>query len=247
MTDREDWKQWFASQFQLVQWTMASVPQHPILHRTMANIVKWFEEKKHLDNKSIIKSTGPGIWSESIKQHLLEKHGVVMGTAPFTHAALKMQGLHAGSVVLLPKRGLGSHPGVSGDDIYVSHGFQGTWKKGYVDWEATRVDKDKAVAGAAADTAATAEGGDTAAATAQATPPILAVGASCDADRKALCADVLPGGGRTHMCLVAQHKKVRCCQPPPGTRAVSLVRSCAPSVCAPRLCQRPRTNMSTYL
>ena len=104
VTDRADWRKWFATQFQVVQWTMGSVAQHPILHLVLRNIVAYYAAGRHLAaHKSVIKSTGPGIWSVAIAQHLRETYGVVFGRAPFGHAAMKSRGVRVGDVLLLPK------------------------------------------------------------------------------------------------------------------------------------------------
>ena len=90
VTDRADWRKWFATQFQVVQWTMGSVAQHPILHLVLRNIVAYYAAGRHLAaHKSVIKSTGPGIWSVAIAQHLRETYGVVFGRAPFGHASMR--------------------------------------------------------------------------------------------------------------------------------------------------------------
>ena len=43
ITERPDWKEWFARKFQMCQWTMAAAPGHDIFKRVIANIKHTFE------------------------------------------------------------------------------------------------------------------------------------------------------------------------------------------------------------
>jgi mannosyltransferase OCH1-like enzyme len=100
----------YARQFQLVQWTMGSAPGHPILKRVLENIRRYFADGKHLTSKSIIKSTGPGIWSDAITQTMEESYGVVFGlnethagddtkaAFPYSHRDMHRKGAHIGDV-----------------------------------------------------------------------------------------------------------------------------------------------------
>ena len=192
VTARPDWRQWFATQFQVVQWTMGSVAGHPILRRVLRNIVAWYREGRHKANKSVIKSTGPGIWSVAIAQHLREAYGIEFGRAPFGHAAMKARGVHAGDVLLLPKPAFATQGGTCADgQCMVRHNFRGTWKKGYVpapdDKSGSFAVPHKKVAVAVAVTRA---------------PGVAGVHHECDGDQKKLCGDVKPGNHRTHACLL---------------------------------------------
>eukprot|EP00937_MAST-01D_sp_MAST-1D-sp2_P006718 g6718.t1 len=207
VTDRKDWRKWFATQFQVVQWTMGSVPRHAVLRGVLDEILRYYRAGRHLRNKSIIKSTGPGIWSVAIAKHVRERYGIDFGTPPFTHKALKSRGIHAGDVLILPKAAFASQGGAGGDAVMVRHNFRGTWKKGYVP-QADEGGAGSAVNLAATATAAAAAGAAVTlsrdASAAYSPNPwggIPGVMQECEQDKKKLCAGVKPGGGRTHKCL----------------------------------------------
>eukprot|EP00659_Diplonema_papillatum_P005470 gene5470-8331_t len=64
-----NWNRWFARRFQIVQWTLASVPGHPIFHRVLMLI--WQRWKQHGSrlygnlSANVMDTTGPGIWSDA--------------------------------------------------------------------------------------------------------------------------------------------------------------------------------------
>jgi hypothetical protein len=123
----------------------------------LRNIQRYFAAGKHEEGtKSIIKSTGPGIWSDAITEHVLAQYGIRFGVGedgvkeesasddkgPFSHKKMHHKGAHIGDVLLLPTRafamgsgGTSLGPGEEGGDQLVHHNFKGTWKKGYVDMD----------------------------------------------------------------------------------------------------------------
>ena len=57
---------------------MGAAPGHPILKEVLRLIKEYFEAGLHtLGTKSIIKSTGPGIWSDAIANYLRATYGCV--------------------------------------------------------------------------------------------------------------------------------------------------------------------------
>ena len=195
VTARKDWRKWFATQFQVVQWTMGSVPRHPVLRAVLDEVLAYYRAGKHLGpgHKSIIKSTGPGIWSLAIAKHLRRVYGIEFGMPPFTHEKLKLHGIHAGDVLLLPKAAFATQGGGGGASVMVLHNFRGTWKKGYV----PAADENRPLS------RATLPGHSRSKRRASQMAPaaIPSVTDECLADKKALCSHIKPGGGRTHRCL----------------------------------------------
>ena len=124
---RPDWHAHYATQFQLCQWTFASAPGHWLLKAVLERITGFFEEQQHLRSKSVIKSTGPGIWSDAIRDALHARLNVTFGDAPFTHTRLEHDGFHIGTALVLPKFAFAAtRPDVRS---LIQHGFRGSWKK----------------------------------------------------------------------------------------------------------------------
>ena len=140
-TTRKDWKKWFARQFQLSQWTMAGHKGHPVFQGIMDKVAHFFathtdEERKGV---SVVQTTGPGPWSDAVLEHLDNEYGVNFGheggTTYFTHDRASERFLHIGTVLLLPIRafslGSGGYQLKSEhamDEIFIKHGFKGSWK-----------------------------------------------------------------------------------------------------------------------
>ena len=123
---RPDWHAHYATQFQLCQWTFASAPGHWLLKAVLERITSFFEEQQHLRTKSVIKSTGPGIWSDAIHDALHARLNVTFGDAPFTHTRLEHDGFHIGTALVLPKFAFAAtRPDVRS---LIQHGFRGSWK-----------------------------------------------------------------------------------------------------------------------
>lgn len=126
----------FATEFQFSQWSMASIPNHPILQNVKMLIREYFKQQKHLNSTSIVRSTGPGIWSDAIALHLKQAYGVILGDGLFNHKRMNEKGARIGNILILPTRafGLGSagltlHENESQEDVLIKHNFKGTWKK----------------------------------------------------------------------------------------------------------------------
>lgn len=130
---------WFARQFQMCQWSMASVPGHAILGHTIDHIIDQFEGKtdEELQNKSAVTLTGPGVWTDAVTDFLHDEYNVTFGQEPFTHQYLSDNFVHIGDVLLLPMRSFavgsagyvpdGAH--MKYEEQFIRHGFLGSWKK----------------------------------------------------------------------------------------------------------------------
>ena len=97
----------------------------------LKRIIKYYDEGNHLRSKSIIKSTGPGIWSYTIHDAIASVYGVQFGkTEHFDHDSLAHRGAKIQSILLLPTRSFGRPYGGIGsaNGVLVWHGFQGSWK-----------------------------------------------------------------------------------------------------------------------
>lgn len=85
---------------------------------------------------SAVKVTGPAVWSDAVTDFLLDEYNITFGEGEYSAKVLKDEFVHIGSVLLLPMRSfaVGSAGYVvpndkSYDDIFIRHGFAGTWKK----------------------------------------------------------------------------------------------------------------------
>eukprot|EP00912_Choanoflagellata_sp_UC4_P000301 UC4_evm3s182 len=119
----------YARKFQIVQWTMASVPGHPVLKRVLQKIVDIFsmKSKEELALASVIRTTGPAVWSDAVAEHIEITYGIKFGEKNFERESMRDHFTHIGDILILPERSFGSRGGI--DDRFVVHGFQGTWKK----------------------------------------------------------------------------------------------------------------------
>lgn len=140
VTTRPDWQLWYAKQFQLCQWTMASAPRHEILRRLLESIQQYFATFDFRDKLlSIMFTTGPGVWSRVIQSYLKEQYAVELGVGlyPAKRAVNDFVAI-ADDVLLLPMRSFAINSGgyqldySAGHveaDVFVRHGFLGSWKE----------------------------------------------------------------------------------------------------------------------
>ena len=125
------WEKFFAAEFQLCQWTFGASKKHWLLKRVLDRIFDYYETGKHLQSASIIKSTGPGIWSYAIVDAFKDKYNVTFGEEPFRHDVLGHNGAKIGDdILVLPTSSFGRPFGGIGssDKVLIWHGFQGSWK-----------------------------------------------------------------------------------------------------------------------
>lgn len=139
VTNRPDWRQWYANQFQLCQWTMAATPGHEILRRMLETIEGDYATFDSREKPvSVMFTTGPGLWSQVVQQYLKETYGVELGTGPYTFQHLADDYIGVGDeVLLLPMRAFAINSGgyslkyTAGHvaaDIFARHTFLGSWK-----------------------------------------------------------------------------------------------------------------------
>eukprot|EP01065_Artemidia_motanka_P038192 TRINITY_DN47044_c0_g1_i1.p1 TRINITY_DN47044_c0_g1~~TRINITY_DN47044_c0_g1_i1.p1 ORF type:complete len:934 (+),score=235.41 TRINITY_DN47044_c0_g1_i1:51-2804(+) len=137
--NRSDWYLWWSRRFQMVQWTIAAAPGHPVLARALRRIGQLWRQKGRslFGNRSanVMESTGPGVWSDAVSDHLKEQHGAVLGEKPFDSQSMQDLGAHVGDALVLPVKGFagtGDAPkagcrAAKGGEL-VRHHFQGSWK-----------------------------------------------------------------------------------------------------------------------
>ena len=125
------WEKYYAAEFQLCQWTFAAAPKHLLLDKVLKRIIRYYKANNQLRSKSIIKSTGPGIWSYALSDAMKEDYSVAFGTGVFDKESLTHRGARAQSVLILPTCSFGRPYGGIGSaqGVMVWHGFQGSWKK----------------------------------------------------------------------------------------------------------------------
>lgn len=140
--DRPDWHQWYARRIQFCQWTIVAKPGHPILVNVVASITEETLERKLRDElhsqamKTVMESTGPGMWTDTIFDYLNISQFVDDPAMNTSNNAWKQfadlkQPVKAESVLVLPitsfSPGVGHMGSGSTSDplAYVSHGFSG--------------------------------------------------------------------------------------------------------------------------
>lgn len=114
---------------QMVQWTMAACRGHPVVCRMGDYVARHVAEEssgQFVDadrDHSILERTGPGIWSSSVHDFLLEAGAAIEGT---------VAGALVGDVRVLPQTvfGCASAAWNPQDSIpYVYHMFKGSWRQ----------------------------------------------------------------------------------------------------------------------
>lgn len=85
-SERADWAEWYAREFQFSQWTIAAQPGHPVLRGVLDLIRRFFAGDKALRETArgnfttadVLESTGPGIWTDAVVNYMHEQYGVVL-------------------------------------------------------------------------------------------------------------------------------------------------------------------------
>ena len=129
----------FAVEYQLCQWTFAAAPGNWLLRSVLDDIVAYYDRKMHEVSVSIIRSTGPGMFSSAIQRALKRRFNITFGDPPLTKEDMKMskdmRRIHIGRTMILPLESFGYRPGVrgggSGANRLVTHRFRGSWKAAY--------------------------------------------------------------------------------------------------------------------
>lgn len=128
MDKYSDWKSMeYARNFQILQWTIASAPNHPILKDIIYQIhdsVQFKTLDKTMVKGNILDLTGPGVWTDVILKHLNTKYNV-------THEKLTgiKYGKRIGDIYILPRISFSPFDGEERDpEVKVQHLFWGSWK-----------------------------------------------------------------------------------------------------------------------
>ena len=108
----------YARRFQLVQWTIAATPRHPVLHRLLKMIAAYIETHRAGPPTEcpddIMESTGPGIFSDAVLGYLDEILGITVvpgakdsvtkdGKLALAMRGVVRKGFHTPEVHILPQ------------------------------------------------------------------------------------------------------------------------------------------------
>lgn len=132
-------KKHFAVEHQLCQWTFAAVPHHWMLANVLKDIQQYYTSGRHEKDISIIKSTGPGMFSISIQKSIAQRfNNVTFGSKAFGRQKEQMKTTvtRIGGLYILPLEAFGSRGqhdlhAVQQPQQLVVHNFQGSWKEEY--------------------------------------------------------------------------------------------------------------------
>ncbi|KAG8701479.1 membrane-bound alpha-1,6- mannosyltransferase Initiation-specific [Ceratobasidium sp. 395] len=153
---RPDWHKWWPRPLQMVQWTFAAAPLHPILidavrriHHTTAvveahknetdpaegatAVTHWVSGELLRDDKtvSIMEWTGPGVFTDSVLRYLATEHQVTWPKLKDLRKPVRIR-----DAVVLPVTGFSPGVGLFGagetsdSEAMVHHLFEGSWKSG---------------------------------------------------------------------------------------------------------------------
>lgn len=130
VTTRRDWKGFYASDMQLCQWTFASSAGHALWRAVLDWLLDFYGRSQHLVIKSVIRSTGPGAFSQAVKQFLLKQHGAQLGQEPLSSKRLMRKNVIVGDVVLFSQSAFAAGSSVVDSDgvVLARHQFAGSWK-----------------------------------------------------------------------------------------------------------------------
>ncbi|CUA72425.1 alpha 1,6-mannosyltransferase [Rhizoctonia solani] len=153
---RSDWHKWWPRPLQIVQWTFAAAPLHPILIDTVRRVhhvtavveagkaknetSDATKSKEHwvggelLRNDgtvSIMEWTGPGVFTDSVIRYLAAEHNITWPALKNLRKPLRIR-----DAVVLPVTGFSPGVGMFGagessnEQAMVQHLFAGSWKSG---------------------------------------------------------------------------------------------------------------------
>lgn len=142
----------YATEHQLCQWTFASVAEHPMLAHVIQNVMQQLSTRtpSELLDADVLEVTGPGIWTTSIRDYLIQVEGLPAADALMGYVTA----LQVGDIYILPVNGFGDTPRfrMAGADRAndaglsprcVEHQFAGSWKEDDDSWQAVRARADK--------------------------------------------------------------------------------------------------------
>ncbi|MEW5308713.1 MAG: hypothetical protein WDW38_000651 [Sanguina aurantia] len=129
--DIPDWAKSYGRQLQMVQWTFAAAPGHPVLANTFFRISKLLShmDPANISVKEVTATTGPSVWTDAVYDHIAAQ-GKTWQSFMGMQAAQKV-----GDMYLLTITGFS--PGVghmgAGTTAHpaacVQHMFDGSWTK----------------------------------------------------------------------------------------------------------------------
>ncbi|CAE7138531.1 unnamed protein product [Rhizoctonia solani] len=156
---RSDWHKWWPRPLQIVQWTFAAAPLHPILidtvrrvHHVTAVVEANKAKNETSDNTdlkehwvggellrddgtaSIMEWTGPGVFTDSVIRYLAAEHRITWPALKNLRKPLRIR-----DTVVLPVTGFSPGVGMFGageasdEQAMVQHFFAGSWKSGFHD------------------------------------------------------------------------------------------------------------------
>ncbi|KEP54380.1 rhomboid family protein [Rhizoctonia solani 123E] len=151
---RSDWHKWWPRPLQMVQWTFAAAPLHPILIDTVRRVhhVTAIIEAKKAKNEtsnatdlkehwvggellrndgtvSIMEWTGPGVFTDSVIRYIAAEHNITWPALKNLRKPLRIR-----DTVVLPVTGFSPGVGMFGagdtsnEQAMVQHLFAGSWK-----------------------------------------------------------------------------------------------------------------------
>jgi len=132
--DNEEWRKYFIRHFQLLQWTIAAKPRHPMLEKVIMKIHEISQQKtnKTISKDDILNWTGPGMWTDTILEYIKDTHGV-----DYKEFKNLRHGKRVDDIYILPRSGFSAPSGPEDGGEYnpeakVEHLFWGSWKnKGF--------------------------------------------------------------------------------------------------------------------
>lgn len=144
---RSDWHSWWPRPLGLVQWTIASTKGHPILIDAMRRVVEAISqtnasassaEGQHLKVESIVETTGPGPFTDSVLRYLGARYNVTWPALRhlsnegilFGHEGVPADVLVLSVTAFSPGVGQFGSGDVKSEAALVQHLFAGSWKHG---------------------------------------------------------------------------------------------------------------------
>jgi len=122
----------YARGLQIVQWTLASKPCHPVFIDTLGHVIKMYEDIIEQgfatpDVLGVLDWTGPGAFTDAVMRYMIARHGVYPRDLDSLPAPARI-----GDLLILPPYAFTSPSPErqTGDDhAAVWHGFHGSWRQ----------------------------------------------------------------------------------------------------------------------
>ncbi|MEW5308712.1 MAG: hypothetical protein WDW38_000650 [Sanguina aurantia] len=126
-----DWAKSYGRELQMVQWTFAAAPGHPVLANTFFRISKLLShmDPANISVNQVTATTGPSVWTDAVYDHIAAQ-GLDWRSLMGMRSATQI-----GDMYLLTITGFSPGVGHMGagtehhPDARVMHSFQGSWTK----------------------------------------------------------------------------------------------------------------------